>query len=142
MKEQNYANHARYVPLYHYISPILLLAILTGSIVNLVNSQQGNLYSASLITALTVVVILLWFFSRSFALKVQDRAIRAEENLRFFVLTGKLLDKNLTMGQIISLRFAADAELPGLVQKTLAEKLSPRQVKQEIKNWRADHHRA
>lgn len=142
MKEQNYANHKRFVPLYHYISPILLLAILTGSIVNLVNSKPENLYSASLITALTVVVILLWFFSRSFALKVQDRAIRAEENLRYFVLTGKLLDKSLTMGQIISLRFAADTEFPGLVQKALAEKLSPRQVKQEINNWRADHHRA
>ena len=47
---------------------------------------------------------------RAFPLAVQDRAIRAEENLRYFSLTGKLLDKGLTMSQIIALRFADDNE--------------------------------
>ena len=81
------------------------------------------------------------FRSRGFALKAQDRAIRAEENLRHYVLTGKLLDKQLRMGQIIALRFASDEELPALAQKAAEENLSNKQIKAAIRNWRADTYR-
>jgi len=81
------------------------------------------------------------FLFRSFALKAQDRGIRAEENLRHFVLTGKLLDKNLTIQQITALRFADNDEFVDLAQKAVANNMSSKDIKQSIQNWRADHHR-
>jgi hypothetical protein len=94
-----------------------------------------------LLVLVSFILFSLYFHSRAFALKAQDRAIRAEENLRHFVLTGKPLDNRLTMGQIIALRFASDEEMPGLARKAVDEKLSQSQVKKEIKNWRGDYRR-
>ncbi len=79
---------------------------------------------------------------RSFPLRVQDRAIRAEENLRYFSMTGKLLEKKLTMSQIIALRFAGDSEFIALVDQALQNNWTNKEIKQAIKNWRADNHRA
>jgi len=141
MKEQNFKNHARYVAGYHFVSSALLLAILIGSIINLVHSTEGNCYSASLITALTVVVILIWFYSRTFALKAQDRAIRAEENFRHFLATGKPLDARLTVQQIVALRFAGDDEFVALVKRAADENLSNPDIKKAIQHWRADNDR-
>ena len=80
-------------------------------------------------------------FSRIFALKAQDRAIRAEENLRHFALTGKLLDSRLTLRQIIGLRFASDGEFVSLAQKAADEKLSEDTIKRAIRQWRPDTYR-
>ncbi len=80
-------------------------------------------------------------FARIFALKAQDRAIRAEENLRHFALTGKLLDPRLTVKQIIGLRFASDAEFVALAQRAAEEKLSLDAIKRAVKDWRADYYR-
>ncbi|MGE5242862.1 MAG: DUF6526 family protein, partial [Betaproteobacteria bacterium] len=84
---------------------------LIGSGVNLYHSlgDHERLYSASLIVILTIALIMTALFAHMFALKAQDRAIRAEEQLRHFVLTGKLLDPRLTIRQIISLFFDAAA---------------------------------
>ena len=139
MQQQNFNNHSKMVPLYHYVTSFLLLAILIGSIINLANTAKENLYSASLITALTIVVILVTYFTRSFALKAQDRAIRAEENFRHFLLTGKPLDAKLSLSQIIALRFAADEEFAALAQKALSENLTNKQSKQLVVSWRADN---
>ena len=139
MQQQNFNNHSKMVPLYHYVTSFLLLAILIGSIINLANTAKENLYSASLITALTIVVILVTYFTRSFALKAQDRAIRAEENFRHFLLTGKPLDAKLSLSQIIALRFAADEEFAALAQKALLEDLTNKQIKQLVVSWRADN---
>jgi hypothetical protein len=81
------------------------------------------------------------FFARTFALKAQDRAIRAEENLRHYVLTGKLLDRRLSVGQIVGLRFASDEEFPALAQKAAESGLAQKEIKRSVKNWRADHDR-
>jgi Family of unknown function (DUF6526) len=75
------------------------------------------------------------------ALTAQDRAIRAEENLRYFVLTGKLLPTTLKISQVVALRFAGDDELVALVQKTILENLGNKKIKQAIIHWRADEHR-
>jgi hypothetical protein len=80
-------------------------------------------------------------FCRMFALKAQDRAIRAEENLRHYVLTGKLLDPKLTVRQVIGLRFAPDAEFVALAQRAAAENLSEDDIKKAVKNWKADTYR-
>src|SRR5436190_1839451 len=57
------------------------------------------------------------FHCRSFALKAQDRAIRAEENLRYFILTGKRLNQDLSLNQIIALRFSSDEEFVSLADR-------------------------
>ena len=139
---QNYKNHRRLVPTYHGLTWIPTLALLVGSIINLVNSSEENLYSASLIVLSTLIIISVLLHARSFALKSQDKAIRAEENLRHFILTGRPLDSRLTLGQVISLRFASDEEFPVLAQRAADEHLSNNAIKKEIKNWRPDLHRA
>ena len=142
MKEQNFNNHARMVPLYHYYSTVILLAILIGSVINLFHTSEAGVYSASLITALTVLTGLSLYFSRSFALKAQDRAIRSEENLRSFIMTGKPHDSRLTIQQIIALRFAGDDEFVALSKRAADENLSPKTIKENIRNWKPDYNRA
>ena len=123
---------------------LLLLLSFIGSLVNLYQSlgDHSRLYNASLITALALATLILSFYCRLFALRAQDRAIRAEENLRHFVMTGKLLDPRITMRQVIGLRFASDAEFLELAGKAANEGLSEDAIKRAVKNWRADHHRA
>ena len=140
---QSYKNHAQIVPLYHRVLSLLILLILVGSIVNL-NKSWGDstrFYSASLIVALTIAITILFIFVRTFPLKAQDRAIRAEEQLRHYVLTGKLLDGRLTMRQIVALRFASDAEFAALAQRAIDQSLSADAIKREVKQWRADSYR-
>ena len=142
MKQQSYKDHSRYVPLFHFFTYAAVIAIFIGSIVYLFKSPRGNALLASLLVVIAFVLGSLTWYSRSFALRAQDRAIRAEENFRHFILTGKPLDKRLRMRQIIALRFVSDEELPGLAQKAADENLNGDAIKQSIKSWRADHHRA
>ena len=143
MTEQSYKNHRRTVPMFHVVLFALLTLTLIGSFVNLFQSlgDHQRLYSASLIVALTVAALIVMFLARIFALKAQDRAIRAEENLRHFALTGKLLDSRLTMRQIIGLRFASDGEFVSLAQKAADQKLSEDAIKRAIRQWRPDTYR-
>ncbi len=143
MSTQNYSNHTRYVPLYHFAASALLLALLVGAgrnVLHAIREGQG-LYSASLIFVMVLVLLIIWWYARVFALRAQDRAIRAEENFRHYLLTGKPLDGRLRMGQIIALRFASDEEFPALAQKAAAEGLSAKAIKEAVRNWRPDHHR-
>jgi ABC-type anion transport system duplicated permease subunit len=139
---QTYRNHRRYVLLYHVLTLAAISALLIGSLVNLLHASKEGLYSAALLVLVACILVLLYVFVRRFPLKVQDRAIRAEENLRHFILTGKPLDEQLTMKQIIALRFASDEELAGLARRAVEEALNNDEIKREIKNWRADHSRA
>jgi hypothetical protein len=143
MDTQNYANHRRFVPPFHYVLFPLLLLTLGGSITNLCLSwgDHSRIYSASLILALNVCMLILTPFSRMFSLKAQDRAIRAEENLRHYVLTGKLLDPKLSVRQIVGLRFAPDEEFVGLAGRAVAENLSEDDIKKAVRNWKADTYR-
>jgi cell division protein FtsW (lipid II flippase) len=143
MQPQSYANHSRYVPMFHFVCLGILVATLIGSCVNLWKSwgDPHRFYSASLLVSLTFAVLIVWFFARIFALKAQDRAIRAEESLRHFAMTGKLPDARLTVRQLIGLRFASDEEFAALAKRAAEENLSEDQIKREVKNWRADHYR-
>ncbi len=143
MQEQSYAKHAQYVPLYHFVLFGLLLLTLIGSCVNLWKSMGDHqrLYSAALILVMNLSMILTTLFARVFALKAQDRAIRAEENLRHFVLTGKLLDPRLVPLQIVGLRFAPDAEFVELAQRAADKGMTQDEIKKAIKNWKADNYR-
>jgi Family of unknown function (DUF6526) len=140
MQQQNFKNHPRFVPLYHYILSLVILAILILSIINLV--QLGISHQTVLLFLMALALCFIFWLLRSFPLAVQDRAIRAEESLRFYVLTGKLPDSRLTKSQIIALRFAPDEELLALAERAVKENLSNKEIKQAIQNWRADHDRA
>jgi hypothetical protein len=141
MKEQNFNNHAQMVPGFHYLTFGGIFALLGGSINYLVQSSAENKYLAALMVLTSIVFVLVAWYTRTFALKAQDRAIRAEENLRHFVLTGKLLPSSLTVGQIVALRFAPDAEFPALAEKAASNNLSGKEIKQLIQNWKADFYR-
>ena len=144
MAEQTYATHRQLVPMYHVVTFFLLVAILIGSAVNLWRTigSGASPYSASLILALTVAVFFVYVYSRVFALKAQDRAIRAEEQLRHYVLTGALLDKRLTVRQIVGLRFASDAEFVALAKRAADDNMEPEAIKKAVKTWRPDTYRA
>lgn len=141
MATQQHSNHFRYIPLWHFITSAAILALLVGSIINLTHSAKENVYSASLLVLASVILLSIFWYARWFALRAQDRAIRAEENLRHFALTGKLLDGRLRLGQIIALRFANDEEFVSLAQKAADESIRPAAIKKSIVNWRADYHR-
>ena len=138
MENQNFNNHARFVPLYHYVLFGICLASLVLAVINIINCL--NILSV-LVLLITISMLLVFFLMRSFPLRVQDRAIRAEENLRYFSMTGKLLEKKLTMRQIIALRFAEDSEFVELVDQAIQNNWTNKEIKQAIKNWRADNHR-
>lgn len=138
MKTQNYSNHARFDPLWHFTAMPLTLAGLVASIVNLVRCSDVNCFMSVLLVLIFFILATVVALVRSYGLKVQDRAIRAEERLRHFVLTGQPLDKRLRMGQIVALRFATDEEMPALAKRAAEESLTPKQIKEAIKVWKAD----
>lgn len=144
MPEQNFKNHTRYVPMFHFAASVLILVPFVFSIVHFfqtLSAGSGRL-NAFLIIAFITGVILVYWYARAFALKAQDRAIRAEENFRHFMATGKPLDSRLRMAQIISLRFAGDDEFVTLAKKAVDENLKSKEIKMAIRNWKPDHNRA
>ena len=144
MQEQHYENHRKFVPSFHVVLLIIILYLLVQSTINLIEAYSNNngRSQAVMFFLIAVAFAISYVKIRTFPLKAQDRAIRAEENLRYFTLTGKLLDKNLTISQIIALRFASDQEMVGLVERAVRERLSSDQIKRAIQNWKPDHHRA
>lgn len=142
MKNQNFTNHRLFVPGYHYFTVLGIMILFIGSIINLVNSSQGNKYSASLLVLSSLLLMFVAFYARSFALKAQDRAIRSEENFRHYLLTKKVLPNQLTVRQIVGLRFASDEEFPELAEKAFQEKMTEDEIKKSIKNWKGDYYRA
>lgn len=143
MPEQSYAKHVKFDPPFHFVLAPLTLVILIGSVVNLFQSfdDHSRLYNAALIAAMALALFINTFLTRAYPLKAQDRAIRAEENLRHFVITGKLLDRRITVKQIVALRFASDQEFVGLAAKAANENTSPADIKKSIQSWRADYDR-
>ncbi|MEP2278868.1 DUF6526 family protein [Maribacter sp.] len=141
MKDQNFKNHTKLVTGFHGVLFVALVALLVGSVYHLFRTTSENLYLASLMVLIAIILILMAWYVRTFPLKVQDRAIRAEENLRHYVMTGKLLPADLKMSQIIALRFASDDEFLSLMEKALKEKLSAKEIKSTIKSWKGDYYR-
>ena len=141
MNTQNFSNHSRLVAGWHGLTFFAILAFWVGSFVNLADAEGAAVYSASLLSVAGFIFLCFFAFVRIFALKAQDRAIKAEENLRHFVLSGKLLPASLRIGQIVALRFASDDEFVALAVKAAAENLTGKQIKQSITNWKADTYR-
>jgi hypothetical protein len=143
MPEQNYSNHARRVPLFLASVFILLLSFIGAGVIFFHSfNRPAQHHMAMLVAAVSIASLVGFVQSRTSALKAQDRAIRAEENLRHFAMTGKLLDKRLTVGQIIAVRFASDDQFVDLAREAAEQGMKPDAIKKAVKNWRADFHRA
>lgn len=143
MEEQNFKNHSRLAPRAYYVGMVMALIVIVFTLIYVNDYEKGmnGMLTPILFIDLCIGVILIGYYARAFALKAQDRAIRAEENLRYFALTGKLFDPQLKISQIIALRFAADAEFVALAKKAVDEKLTNKQIKEAIKNWKGDYYR-
>lgn len=142
-EKQNFQNHAKfYAPFHFFVAPVLLLNVI-WSIVRLIRHVSLEM-AVSLLVALALFA--LAFTARVMALTVQDRVIRLEMRLRMQeVLPPDLRARipEFTVGQLISLRFAGDAELPSLARRVLDEKLTDRQaIKKLVRDWRPDLLRA
>jgi hypothetical protein len=140
---QNIANHARYVPGFHFITGFLVIANLGYSLYKVVRLPSGTTADGVMIA---VILMLLFFYLRAFPIAVQDRLIRLEERLRLARLLPADMQSRcdeFTAEQLIGLRFASDAELPALAKRVLAESIASRgAVKKMIREWRPDYMRA
>ena len=143
MKEQNYSNHTRWVPIFHFFALPLMFIMAVFSVRLLYKHYVlgWGMMMPALFVLSSFLFVLVGFFARGFALKAQDRAIRAEENLRYYAISGKLLDSRLTTAQIVALRFAPNNELLDLAHLAAEKSLSPKEIKEAIKNWKGDYHR-
>jgi hypothetical protein len=145
---QNFANHTRFDPLFHFfLVPVFALGLIMSLIHFFAHLGEGDFrdhfHSALLI--LLAAALLAWLFkTRLYALKVQDRVIRLEERLRLMQILPESLRSRipeLSEGQLCGLRFASDAELAKVTERALNEKLSPKEIKKSIQNWRSDYWR-
>lgn len=136
---QTRENHERFVPIWHFVTGPILLGLFIWSVVRLVKAPSADTTGDVLLLFALMVVMAC---SRYFALRVQDRIIRLEEQLRFQRLLPADLQARMgecTLAQYVALRFASDAELPSLARTVLDQKLSDRkQIKRMIRDWRAD----
>jgi uncharacterized protein DUF6526 len=144
MAEQSFANHGKYVPLFHFFVLPILLINLGMQIYWWI--RVGFVPAHIMPTLVAAALLLGMLYARLFALAVQDRVIRLEERVRYERILPEELRwraDELTVNQFVSLRFASDDELPQLMRKVLDDKLTERKaIKQLIKNWRPDYLRA
>lgn len=141
-KVQSFDSHAKFVPMYHGVLTVLLLAVIATSIKSLIgNFSLGGIMEV----VLPIAVLMTALWARAFALGVQDRLIRLEERLRMErILPDDLRAKigDISTDVLIGLRFAPDEELPGLARRIMDGELTDRKsVKQAVANWRTDDQR-
>ena len=135
------ANHGRLHPIFHLVLAPIFFINLALMIVRLVRAPG---FSTAWSVVMAIALILMLVLVRSNPMKVQDRVIRLEERLRLAAVLPPPLQTRipeLSIDQLIGLRFASDAELPALVERTLRENLTRKQIKQAIVSWRADEWR-
>jgi Family of unknown function (DUF6526) len=142
-QKQDFENHAKFVPAFHFVALPILLLNLGWSIYRIAHAFSAN---AAIQFLVAIALILIALNARIFALRVQDRVIRLEMQLRLQqVLPADLHPRigDFELGQLVSLRFASNAELPVLARKVLEENLTDRKaIKKLIRNWQADLLRA
>jgi hypothetical protein len=138
-------NTVRFYPLHHFV---LLPAALIISLYTIRrylavagdDSEISRLWFSVMVLAI-IVLLGLVMLRQHYALTLQNRLIRLEVRQRYFEVTGKSLrplEDQLTLGQIFSLRFAGDHELPSLVQAAIQEKLTPKAIQSRIQDFHFD----
>jgi Family of unknown function (DUF6526) len=144
MAEQSFANHGKFFPPFHFFVVPVMVMNFVGSIYRWY--VTGFSWGGGWRVLLALGLLMGFLTARVMALKVQDRVIRLEERLRYErVLPADLKPRieEFTVSQMVSLRFACDAELPGLARKVLDEKMNERKaIKRMVKNWKPDYLRA
>lgn len=142
-KPQSFENHTRIVPAYHMVAFPILAINLLWSVYRVIRDLSADAV-VSLLLAFALVIIFL--FARMFTLTVQDRVIRLEMRLRLEKLLPADLQARipeLTLSQLVALRFASDEELTALTRRVLTENITDRKViKRMIQKWNPDHLRA
>jgi hypothetical protein len=136
---QSYANHAKIDPLFHFFLVPLGFAAIILSVILLFRHPR---MSSILWVILSLGLLTVATKARIYSLKVQDRVIRLEERLRLAMLlpeAARARIGELTESQLVGLRFASDAELPGLAMRALNEGLTNKQIKSSIQSWRPDY---
>jgi Family of unknown function (DUF6526) len=144
MTEQNFANHAKFAPPFHFF--VLPVFIFNFGWSIYLWKKTGFSFAGFVAVVVAAALFVAAGMARDFALRVQDRVIRLEEQLRFDRLLPADLKARMaefTLAQYVSLRFASDAELPELARKVLDGKVTERKaIKQMVKNWKPDYMRA
>ena len=144
MAEQNFSNHVRWVPGYHFFVMPAMALNFGWSIYRLKTANFSLDAFVGLLVAAGLVGLTL--YARLFALSVQNRVIRLEERMRLEKLLPADLKPRIeefTSGQLVAMRFACDAELPALARKVLTDNIREgKAIKQMVQNWRADYLRA
>ena len=139
---QNFANHTRWHPPFHFFVVPVMLINFFWAVVTFVKAPDRN---SGWWIVVSIALAMLTLFVRTNSLKVQDRIIRLEETLRYQQLLSPVLATQaaaLTPAQICALRFAPDEELEELLNQTVAGKFAtPKDIKAAIKNWRPDYFR-
>jgi hypothetical protein len=141
---QTYKNHTRFDPPFHYFLLPALLVNFGFAITAVVRHWPDHAHLYGWWVVMSVVLFVGFGKARGYALKAQDRIIRLEERLRLTALLSAAdlaATHDLTERQLIALRFASDAELPGLAKRAVAENLTSKQIKEAIQNWRPDYFR-
>ena len=139
---QDFGNHTKWVPAYHFIASPILLVNAVWALYSMVGIWT---FDAVLNALMGVALVLTWLYARLFALAAQDRVIRLEMRLRMKELLPDDLQGRIdqfTPQQMVGLRFAGDAELPDLARKVLDEQItSATSIKRAIQNWQGDYYR-
>ena len=140
---QSYANHRRFFPIFHYFAIPILLANLAVSVIHAI--RQPSAFTAWLVV-LSLGLVAGILSGRASALIVQNRLIALEMRLRLATSLAPDLRSRipeLHLRHLIGLRFAGDAELPGLVERCLRGELTTTDaVKRAVRDWRVDNIRA
>lgn len=141
---QNFGNHRRYDPPWHFAGVMIVAA---GVIAAIWHSYRHIDSRWDMCVAVySVGILLVVGRARAQTLIVQNRVIRLEQRLRLKALLAPALAARideLTVSQLVGLRFAGDDEVSGLVERCLSGQLANGEaVKKEIKNWQADWLRA
>ena len=140
---QNYSNHTQYNPLYHFVAQPLGIIFLVWSIMRVV--RHPNVDTAYMLVGALALAAAIGV-ARTQVLRTQDRLIRLEERLRLKrVLPADLQARieELRPRHLIALRFASDDEVTDLTREVLANPaMTPKEIKQKVRQWRADHFRA
>ncbi len=138
LNKQNFSNHVRVHPMYHYvILPVSLILAITALVNVIMNVSLANV----VLLMSAILLNLIASIARDYAKKNQDRIIRAELRLRYYQLTQERMESFeslLSPAQLVSLRFASDDEFVQMASDTQLAKRTPQEIKKSIKYWNAD----
>ena len=143
MKKQNYLNHSRYYTAHHFIFYPVAFMLFVICVYNMWTGTELLLWSTIAFLVFMLVGLSL-MMRQHYSLINQNRTVRLELRLRYYILTQKRfeeVEKKLSPKQIFALRFASDEELLDLVDRSIKENLSPTEIKRSIKNWLPDNFR-